>query len=256
MRSSALLATALLCGTAGALPGQGSEGTTRELRTVVDSFFAAVDSERWHEAARFVDAGTFERWFSDMVASGRSRLPEPEETVERIMERNPGMPRAAAEWELAQRQSRQRSSWNEYAFRFAGVTSFRDLQALTPREAAARWLEAQGHRHRSRLSLAALWECSPAVIDSMARLLPATRHRVLGVLTPRSGVGYALFESSHLDRLADGQRPPPDVLTLRRTPEGWRIPVGFATRLESHSAGVSVSSGSSSPGQPPCPRRQ
>jgi hypothetical protein len=123
----------------------------RAVRAVVDSFFGAIQRERWDSAAALVDLTRFEPYFKDRVSSARSALPQREMTVEDMMAGDSTMPRAVAEWEIARMNKfRGMQNFGDMSYEFAGVHTQHELFALTIPEAAARWLEAQDERTQMR----------------------------------------------------------------------------------------------------------
>src|SRR5512132_3354974 len=72
------------------------------VRAVVNSFFTAVAHEQWDSAAMLIDLHAFEPFFRQQVSFSRAQLPQPDPTVEEIMARDSTMPRAVAEWQIAQ----------------------------------------------------------------------------------------------------------------------------------------------------------
>ena len=74
----------------------------RAVRAVVDSFFAAITRERWDSAAALLDLARFEPYFNEQVRTPEVRYRSREMTVEDMMANDSTMPRAVAEWQVAQ----------------------------------------------------------------------------------------------------------------------------------------------------------
>jgi hypothetical protein len=82
---------------------------------------------------------------------GTRVAPEPPMTVESLMAQDSTMTRAVAEWQVS--KMRQYADSEPFAYlshQFARVRTQRELFALTPDEAAARWIEAQDPRTAMR----------------------------------------------------------------------------------------------------------
>ena len=132
-------------------PMSAQPANERAVRAVADSFFAAIARERWDSAAALLDLTGFEPYFKDRVSSARSALPQREMTVEDMMANDSTMPRAVAEWQVAQiKKYHAIESFGDMSHEFAGVHTQHELFALTVSEAAARWLEAQDERTQMR----------------------------------------------------------------------------------------------------------
>ncbi|HTE44760.1 MAG TPA: hypothetical protein VK636_05905, partial [Gemmatimonadaceae bacterium] len=78
MRNRSLIAVLLALSGAGVSESraQASNQTDRTVRAVVDSFFAAIERERWDSAAAFIDLPRFEPFFKQQVTNARSALPQ------------------------------------------------------------------------------------------------------------------------------------------------------------------------------------
>jgi len=141
VRVAIVLAVGGLLGSATASEGQTP--SERAVRAVVDSFFAAIKRERWDSAVALIDLSRFEPYFKQQVQNARSAIPQPEMTVEDMMASDSTMPRAVAEWQVAQMNKyRGMRKFGDMSYEFAGVHSQHELFALTVPEAAARWLDA------------------------------------------------------------------------------------------------------------------
>lgn len=131
---------------------RGQMATERAVRAVVDSFFDAVRREQWDSAAKFIDLAGFEPHLKQIIGNARSALPPREMTIEDIMARDSTMPRAVAEWELAQskKYAAMSPAFGDMSNEFAGVRSQQELFSLKLPEAVARWLEAKDERTEMR----------------------------------------------------------------------------------------------------------
>lgn len=199
----------------------------REARTVVDAFYAATNARRWAEAVTYLDLPAFEEYFKEVVSSARSDLPRPQMTVEELMAQDTTKPRAVAEWEVARMQKyTTRVRFHDFSHQFTGVTSFRELQTLTPAEAAARWLEAQDPRTEIRQ-----WILDPPVrcpgehpaIDT-TRVFEIFKRKSIGAAAVDDSTVYVLtVDGTWQLNEADSYVPDPGLVRVLRTSTGWRI---------------------------------
>lgn len=215
-----------------------------EPEQVASAFFQAAAAGRWAEAVGYLDVASFERHRQELVASGRRTDGWRELTVEELLQRDPEMPRAAAEYQLRKTREARARHGDMVVREFARVTDVEALAALPPESAAARWLEAQDLRYELRRQLAAQG-CPPGLADSLAARPP---HRILGIVV-RDTVAYALHEDPEWPGtdVAWGS-PTPAVMPLRRGPDGrWRIVARHDLLRRANSAiGVSECSGAGS----------
>ena len=189
-------------------------------RAVVDSFFAALGSERWSVAAIYLDLQSFARFLTERVNTARAAVPVRPTTVEDLMAADTTLPRAVAEWQIARfRVTSGSRPFNDFSDEFAGITSFRALADLTPLEGAARWLEANDPGNRLRRSLAAL-KCPGLVIDSLRNWIPYA-FRTVGTAQVNDSTAYVLTARDFAD--SGMYAPTPSTLLLRRRREGWQI---------------------------------
>ena len=99
--------------------------------------------ERWDSAAALIDLHAFEPSFRQQVSFSRAQLPQPDPTIEELMARDSTMPRAVAEWQIAQmKRARAGREFGDYTYEFAGITTQHALLTMTVPAAAARWLAA------------------------------------------------------------------------------------------------------------------
>lgn len=212
-------------------------------RAVVDSFFVALASERWLVAANYLDLQSFARYLNDRVNAARSAVPMRATTVEDLMAADTTLPRAVAEWQLARFRSASGSRpFNDFSEEFAGITSFRALEELTPLEGAARWLEANDPGNKLRRSLAAL-KCPGLVVDSLRNWIPYAL-RTVGTAYVNDSTAYVLTARDFAD--SGMYAPTPSTLLLRRRREGWQISPNMAMLSSNHFVVV----------DPQCPRRR
>lgn len=212
-------------------------------RAVVDSFFAALASERWSVAANYLDLQSFARFLNERVNAARSAVPMRPTTVEDLMAADTTLPRAVAEWQIARfRNASGSRPFNDFSDEFAGITSFRALEDLTPLEGAARWLEANDPGNRLRRSFAAL-KCPGLIVDSLRSWIPYAL-RTVGTAQVNDSTAYVLTAREFAD--SGMYAPTPSTVLLRRRREGWQISANVAMLSGNHFVAV----------DPQCPRRR
>lgn len=108
---------------------------------VVRSLFAALDADRWSDAADLYHPDSLEVWHRRAVGEmERMNPPPPEELVRRM---HPELTGAAADSAARALQEPFEFGWRmSLSRRFAGIESIEDLRELSIRESAARALEA------------------------------------------------------------------------------------------------------------------
>ena len=197
---------------------QSQNPNERAVRAVVDSFFDAVAQEKWQSAATFTDLPRFESYFRGVVGRARAALPAPEPTVEEIMARDSTMPRAVAEYQLAQmkKYSGRSYGFGDMSYEFAGVHSQQELFALTPAAAMAKWLEAKDERTQMRESLQRMG-CPLSVVAA----IPGVKRRVLAIALAGDSLAYVIQIDDRFgsDAFYGGER----VFPVHLTSAGWRI---------------------------------
>ena len=197
----------------------GQTPNERAVRAVVDSFFAAIKRERWDSAAAVLDLTGFETYFKQQVSNARSALPQREMTVEDMMANDSTMPRAVAEWQLAQMNKyRGMQAFGDMSYEFAGVHTQHELFALTVPDAASRWLEAQDERTQMREALRRSG-CSPTIIPPE---FPAAKRSVLAVALGDDSTAYVVHSDDRFGATqlgAESER----VMVVRRRGGRWRI---------------------------------
>jgi hypothetical protein len=191
------------------------------VRAVVDSFFTAVAREQWDSAAMLIDLHAFEPFFRQQVSFSRAQLPQRDPTIDEIMARDSTMPRAVAEWEIAQmKKARAGREFGDYSYEFAGITTQHALLTMTVPDAAARWLAAQDRRTQMRES----WRRQGCSLSVLPSAFGAVEHTVLAIAVANDSTAYVvhsdeLLASSRAD-LMENER----TFTVHRTAGGpWRI---------------------------------
>jgi hypothetical protein len=219
------------------LPAQAK--STASPTEVAREFFNAQSDGRWLDAARLLDLRSFERYRQNAIRDFRLRKGFAGPTPEQVMEREPGMPRAVAEY-VAGKYAGLADS-DALSTDFARTTSPEELAAIPLDEAAARWLEARDPRwqlERSRTHLPPGCQ-RPPVLPTVKPPPNEALGEVFSGLTAPGGadtLSYVVFRDPTISRGAPGLMPP-GVLTLTSVNGQWKIlplpDVGFAGGLRS-----------------------
>jgi len=194
-------------------PAQGSA------RAAADSFFALVAREKWDSAAAMIDLKRFEPYFKTVVSNTRGAIPQRPMTVEDLMANDSTMPRAVAEWQISQmKKAGADEQFGYLSYEFAGVTTPRDLFALTIPAAAARWLEAQDGRTQMRES----WRRQGCAMSDLPAFPPA-KHTVLATALVDDSTAYIVHTDDRFGSETpygiSGER----VMKLHRVNHRWLI---------------------------------
>lgn len=217
------IATALLCVSL-VVPMEASLGAQspveRDVRAVVDSFFADVAAERWDAAAARLDLQRFEPFFRQALRNARSEVRMPDPTPEQLMAQDSTMPRAVAEWEAAQmKATRAYGSFGDYSYEFAGVTTQHELFALTIPDAAAHWLAARDHRTQMREA----FRRQGCPLAALPGVFGTSRRTVLGVAVSHDSTAYVILADDEFPSSAENLISNERVLPLRFVGGTWRI---------------------------------
>jgi hypothetical protein len=196
-----------------------------QVRAVVDSFFAEAAAEKWEAAAKRVDMRAFNRILKQAQDNVRLNPSEGAVTVDAIMAGDPAMPRAVAEWE-ADRMARNRQTPVNYIIHeFARVSTLPEFLALSPDEAASRWLEARDFRYQARLA----WKESGCTGDLPTNLAVPERHLVRGVAIGDDSTAYVIQTAAAImnghDMLMNHDAPL--LMVLARRGSAWKIDPNF-----------------------------
>ena len=217
LRALVVSAAVLVCE-----PTSGNAQSTaeRSARATVDSFFTLVARERWDSAATLLDLARFEPYFKGFVRNARSAIPQRPMTVEDLMASDSTMPRAVAEWEIGRmNRGGARDPFDYLSMQFAGITTPRDLFALTTSAAAARWLEAQDERTLMR----AAWRRSGCPLSDV-RDFPSSHDTVLGVVVSGDSLAYVVHTDDRFAAMGPESLSPTErVMRLRRVNGRWQI---------------------------------
>lgn len=230
LASIALILVAALASRESAAQLSKLSTSERTVRAVVDSFYSAVDHERWDAAATFVDTTRFAVYLRQQVRNARAYVPPPPPSVEQFMAQDSTMPRAVAEWQM--QQYRKYSTGNRpFDFlqgQFTGVESPQRLAALSTTQALARWLEAMDPRLAFR-EMVKRSGCPDSVAHGTLPLEPFT---IRGVAFGNDTTAYVVAVGGTPIVIADPGSPNDSadvaageyrVLALHRLRGAWRL---------------------------------
>ena len=200
---------------------------------VVRAFFKAEEEERWQDAAALLDQSYIAGLQRTMVASFRNRPSVHKVTIDELMRADSTMPRAVAEYQLKQMdRATAEGDWLESEF--ARITSIDSLAALSPAEAASRWLEAKGPVYKTDRSYKrgrTQIDC-PGLSDStqramLVRVSQRTHAAVVGSTRNQDSVSYVVIGiksdvPQSPDRIAS-MEPGPRVMTVHKVSGAWKI---------------------------------
>jgi hypothetical protein len=199
----------------------GAQTNLAPVRAVADSFLAAMANERWGVAASFLDLDAVTKLLREAQGNVRAQLPTPPLTVETLMAQDSTMPRAVAEWQVARLSAFPHDPFSYVTRDWAGVTTPREFLALTPSDAAARWVHARDFRFQMLES----WKMQGCKGDLLPMMPPAKQTPVIAVALANDSMAYALYYGSSASPPA-GDVPyfsSPSVMTLVRKAGIWRI---------------------------------
>ncbi len=159
-------------------------------RDAAARFLEAWNSRRWPDAARYLDLDQFDRFRQDFISRARRASTEgPQPSVEELRRRDPDMPREVAEYQVRRMEEQRRHYADPTPFEFARVSSLSALRALSPEEAAARWLESRDPQWQVRMQFEQAGCRAPDDLDE----IPIPRRRLIGVVADADSLNYAVF---------------------------------------------------------------
>jgi len=239
------------------------------IQQTVQDFFAAEAQGRWLDAAHMLDLTDFEAIRRAAVDAARSLGSRPNLTVKQLLEMDPSMPVAVAEYQVKSMSDPSRGV-TYLSSEFARVPSADSLRVLPIDVAAARWLEARGPqwqteramseaRSRPQTGCAFLPDSAPRLA---AGEFDVPRSNVLAATAPNDSTGYAVigFGATGSRNRPPGEarypRPSPRVLALRKLDGAWKvIPAEDMPHSDAMSGGgVSIVKCSREKASPPPPK--
>jgi hypothetical protein len=195
------------------------------------SFFAALESGRWMDAARMVHPDALTRFREDKLTSVRSALDPASRcdlTVDELLRHDPKMPRAVAEYQVQQASQNTRTHLR-YELETAGVASLEEFERLGPEEAFARFLAANDERRQLQRALQGRADSVTGALIS--RMAPRTVRTLIGSVPAAQDAetAYAVYSVSHGGgRMGLGGHGRVSVVALRRDGAAWKLDPGEA----------------------------
>jgi hypothetical protein len=165
----------------------------------MQSFIDAMDAQRWHDAARYIDTASFSRWLRDQIDVTRRSMRK--EAVESLLEQ------------------------------FATMPTIDSLRRLSTNDAAAQWLRVGDPRWVTDRAIVAMKQqgCvfdSAAVAELIASIRPDSQ-LVVGSIE-RDSIAFVVVQQLLRDPGEYGREPhdaalTPRVFRMRRSSSGWVI---------------------------------
>ncbi len=193
------------------------------------SFFAALESGRWMDAARMVHPDALAR-FRDrklmMLRSATDPAAERTITVDELLRHDPRMPRAVAEYQV-QEAGRTMDTYLRHALESAGVTSVAEFERMGPEDAFARYLAANDEGRQMRRALRG--KADSAMGALVSRMTPRPVRTLIGSVPAAQGAetAYAVYSVSHRGGLVPMTGPERvSVVGVRRDGAAWKLDPG------------------------------
>lgn len=203
----ALLLLALPAAAQDARPGPAAEAVAR-------AAFRALEERRWDDVAGLMHPDALRRFRSYQLRSARSM-----ESMPRVPYRDPDMPEAVARW-YEERSRRSAAEYGSHLERELGVRTAAEIEALTAEELFTRWLRAHDPAEMMLRELNAQGRRIP--VDSVAALVPRRVRSVVGSVVQDDSTVLVVYSTAmKMDTLSDLERPA--LVTVRRSPAGWRL---------------------------------
>ncbi|MHB1327958.1 MAG: hypothetical protein ACYC2K_07125 [Gemmatimonadales bacterium] len=183
-------------------------------------FLTAWNARRWNDAARLLDLDQFDnfrREFAARTAKGGDDAPRM--TVEDLMRYEPSMPREVAEYQVRMMEEQRRRFADPTPWEFARVATASALTALSPAEAAARWIESRDPEWQVRMQFQQAGCAVPSDLGSIA----APRRSLVGVLEPTGDVTYAVFREAQPNSAPSFAGGDLSVMELRLKAGRWQV---------------------------------
>lgn len=201
-------------------PAQAQANDAAAAQAVGAAFLKAKQVGDWKAAAGFLDLEPLERERQTAVEMARQQREMPPWTVERLMQMDPEMPRAAAEYQVKRMRATRRSLPNMLEMQF-GVGSADSLLALPMEAVAQHWLEVHDERWAYRLMMR-MSNCAKAIPDTTG--MPHPSYHVIGTVVDDT-LAYMLFDERGIySRAPDAMHwDSPEIIRLIRTRGTWWV---------------------------------
>ena len=177
-----MLAICALTITVAVRPATAQRGDVAAAQAVGAAFLKAEEAGDWKAAAGFLDLEPLQRERQRAATMARQEREAPPMTVERLMQMDPEMPRAVAEYQV-KRMTRPEKFPNYLEMKF-GVRDPDSLLALPIEVVAQRWLEVRDERWSYRLAMR-MSNCAKIMADTTG--MPVPNYRVIGTVVDDTG---------------------------------------------------------------------
>lgn len=218
------------------------ESTPSSPEELARAFFAAMDEERWSDAADLYDPDSLESWGRRVVREMESRRENFEEMMRRadpetVRRSNPALSDAAADSAARAMEEQLDFGWRmTLSNRFAGIESLEALRAVDARDLAARALEAASPAYRKKHALDAMVdrrrmggrnevddEERARMRAELERGTPLERVREIEGTVLAGDRAYVVYRIRFVAEDDLGGPDTPALLPLIRTDAGWRL---------------------------------
>jgi hypothetical protein len=188
---------------------------TGPAEAVARQVIAHMDAMRWNEAAALFHPEAREAFKRTQLQQARG--------MEQVFQRmaaapTPGMPAALSEWMARNDSIGRAQGFSFLSMQFAGITRAGQLDSLPSVEVLARWLQARDDRARGIPAITR----AAATARSEPVEAPTRTSSVVGGVWENDSTAQVLVRS----RLQRPLVPDPgtlSVMSMRRTPAGWRV---------------------------------
>lgn len=201
-------------------PSAGAAAAETALRTLFDH----LENMRWDSAAALVHPAVLTGFKTTRLEDARARERASSDTSPPQSD----MPPEVAAWFTAQRKKHAALLGTDtepaLARELARVRTIAELEALSPEQAYARWLEARDPRASFR-RLAALSH-QPIPPDFREDQLPRDRRTIVGSVMEDDSTVHVVYRTSPFPSVVAGDERSGwnnALTTMRRTPRGWRL---------------------------------
>jgi hypothetical protein len=195
-----------------------SAGPVPEAEAVATRLLTALDSARWRAAASLFHPMALEGFRRTQIE--RAEMMSRTDSASRRWY-GPDTPPEVAAW-LARRDSQARAHFSNGIVRdFAGLMRRAQLDSLAADDLLARWLEAHDERTQLRAATA---QVPPAMVRMfVGDTTNFVRRRVVGSVGENDSTAHVVIRTGSNIRVMPGDPGRVALLTLRRTPAGWRV---------------------------------
>lgn len=161
-------------------------------------------------------------------------------TLEWLLKQEPGMPRAVAEYQVAEAEKSLRKAEPRFAHEYANVRDTLTLARLSPLELGARFLEARDERYQVRRAYERTPRCA---FDTSGFSADSTHASVRPLLIGQLVLGDTAYVL-HREGVIGGDDVDlimgPQVIVLHRKGGNWRIVPSESLLRWGNASGVSV----------------